>query len=86
MGFLQKPFWRKATTDFFINEANRLKSILCDKDGHAALQRLFQWFVLHTKEKGHFHVVMASSDSFFTLWLEKFVGSSRYSTYVLEAH
>ena len=26
---------------------------------------------------------MASSDSFFNLWLEKFIGSSRYNTYVL---
>ena len=68
---------------FFIDEANRLRSLLCDKDRQAALESLFQWFVLHTKEKRHFHVLMASSDSFFNLWVEKFIGSSRYHTYVL---
>ena len=68
---------------FFIDEANRLRSLLCDKDGQAALESLFQWFVLHTKEKRHFHVLMASSDSFFNLWVEKFIVSSRYNTYVL---
>ena len=56
---------------------------VCDRDGHAALESLFQWFVMHTKEKRHFHVIMVSSDSFFNLWLEKFIGSSRYNTYVL---
>ena len=40
-------------------------------------------FIMHTKEKRHFHVIMASSDSFFNLWLEKYIGSSRYNTYVL---
>ena len=68
---------------FFIDEANRLRSLLCDKDGQAALESLFQWFVLHTKEKRHFHVVMASSDSFYNLWVERYIGSSRYTTYVL---
>ena len=52
--------------------------------GHCCvLESLFQWFVMHTKEKRHFHIIMASSDSFFNLWLEKFIGSSRYNTYVL---
>ena len=39
--------------------------------------------ILHTKEKQQFHVIMASLDSFFNLWVEKFIGSSRYTTYVL---
>ena len=68
---------------FFIDEANRLRSLLLDKDGQAALESLFQWFVLHTKEKRQLHVIMASSDSFYTLWVEKFIGSSRYNMYVL---
>ena len=34
-------------------------------------------------EKHHFHVIMASSDSFYNLWVERFIGSSRYNTYVL---
>ena len=68
---------------FFIDEANRLRSLLCDRNGQAALESLFQWFVMHTKEKRNFHVIMASSDSFFNLWVEKFIGASRYNTYVL---
>ena len=68
---------------FFIDEANRLRSLLCNTEGQAALESLFQWFVLNTKEKRRFHVIMASSDSFYHLWVEKFIGSSRYSTYVL---
>ena len=64
----------------FIDEANRLSSLLCDKHGEDALQSLFEWLVLHTKEKRHFHVIMASSDSFFNLWIERYIGSSRYNT------
>lgn len=67
----------------FIDEANRLRTILRDKDGQAALESLFEWLIMHTKEKRHFHVVLASSDSFFNLWVERFIGPSRYSTYVL---
>ena len=67
----------------FFDEANRLKSLLCDRDGQAALESLLQFLVMHTKEKKQFHVIMATSDSFFTLWIERFIGSSRYNTYVL---
>ena len=38
---------------------------------------------MHTKEKWNFHVIMASSDSCFNLWVEKFIGASHYNTYVL---
>ena len=68
---------------FFIDEANRFRSLLCDKDRQAALESLYQWFVLHAKEKRNFHILMASSKSFFNLWAEKFIGSSRSNAYVL---
>ena len=48
----------------YIDEANRLRTILRDKDGQAALETLFEWLIMHTKEKNHFHVVLSSSDSF----------------------
>ena len=67
----------------YIDEANRLQTILDDKDGQEALKSLFEWLIMHTKEKKHFHVVLASSDSFFHLWVERFVGPSRYQSYVL---
>ena len=63
--------------------SNRFRSLLCDKDRQAALESLYQWFVLHAKEKRNFHILMASSKSFFNLWAEKFIGSSRCNAYVL---
>jgi len=68
---------------FVIDEANHLKALLRDQNGQSALESMFEWFVLHTKEKWHFHVVLLSSDSFFNLWVENFVGASRYDVYVV---
>jgi len=34
------------------------------------------------KRKKHFHAIMGTSNSFFTLWIEKFIGFL-YNTYVL---
>ena len=47
---------------FIIDDANRLKTLLKDEDGQAALKSLFNWFVYHTKEQ-NFHTVLISSDS-----------------------
>ena len=68
---------------FVVDEANRLRTLLRDPDGQAALESLFEWFILHTKKKRQFQVILSSSDSFFNLWVERFVGPSRYTTYVL---
>ena len=68
---------------FVIDEANRLKTLQRDPNGQAALESLFEWFVSHTKENRHFHVVLLSSDSFFNKWVERYVGPSRYELYVL---
>lgn len=71
----------------FIDEANRLKTLLRDKEfGEEALSSMFAWFVKNTKEVGNFHVVLASSDSFFHLWASErhnFTQSGQCDTYVV---
>lgn len=67
----------------FVDETNRLRTILRDADGQATLETFFEWLVMNTKEKQNFHVVLSSSDSFFNLWVEWFDGPSRYTTFVL---
>ena len=78
---------------YVIDQANELKSLLRDKDGQAALERLFRTFVRHTKEQHNLmmvnpiatnhHVILISSESFFDQWVEGFVGPSNYSVYVV---
>lgn len=64
----------------FIDEANRLEALLQDERGNALLNDFFAWIVQNTKETNKFHIVMASSDSFFFKWICQFVdsGSFRY--------
>ena len=71
------PEWRLRTGTqrkpvLFIDEANKLGRISKkpDDDGAAALKSFLEWCVLNTKEEGRFHVVFASSDSFFMDWLD----------------
>ena len=73
----------KRTPILFIDEASRLNSLLRDPEGHEALVNMFEWFVKSTKQSHQFHIVLASSDSFFHLWVTKFVGSSRFKSYVI---
>ena len=71
-------WWRGTQTPIlFIDEANELNALLKDPLGQSALTNLFKWFVLNTKQKYRFHVVLASSDSFFHVWAEDHVGESR---------
>lgn len=67
----------------FIDEANEMRTLLKDDQGHQALQDMFKWFVMNTKQNHRFHVILGSSDSFFHLWVEKFVGASRFQSYVI---
>jgi AAA+ ATPase superfamily predicted ATPase len=67
----------------FIDEASRLNALLKDKDGHAALTNMFEWFVRNTKQHNRFHVILGSSDSFFHLWVQKYIGASRFNSYVI---
>jgi hypothetical protein len=67
----------------FIDEASRMRILLKDKYGHDALTNMFEWFVRNTKQHHRFHVVLGSSDSFFHLWVQKYIGSSRFTSYVI---
>lgn len=68
---------------FIVDEANTLKTILRDQDGQVALESLFEWFILHAKEKGSFHVMLLSSAGLFDEWVGELVGASKYTTYVV---
>ena len=68
---------------FIIDEANELRALTKEDDGNAALHNFFKWLVLNTKERNRFHVLLSSSDSFFHLWVSKYIGSTRYETYVI---
>jgi hypothetical protein len=70
------PIWRLRTGTqrrpvLFIDEANKLGGISEHPGdiGSKALRSLLDWCVLNTKQEGRFHVVFASSDSFFMDWL-----------------
>ena len=63
-----------------IDEANELRALSKDADGNEALHNLFKWLVLNTKERSRFHVLFSSSDS---LWVSKYIGTTRYETYVI---
>ena len=71
------------TPILFIDEANELKTLLEDPDGHGALLSLFKWMVKNTKQISRFHVVLASSDSFFHLWINQYIGKSFFESYVI---
>lgn len=47
------------------------------------MHNVFKWLVLNTKELRRFHAMFASSDSFFHLWVAKYIGSTRYESYVI---
>ena len=68
---------------FIIDEVNELWALSKDPDGSEALHNLFKWLVLNTKERSRFHVLFSSSDSFFHLWVSKYIGSTRYEIYVI---
>ncbi|MFI5343530.1 MAG: ATP-binding protein [Chlamydiales bacterium] len=67
----------------FIDEASRMRWLLTNSDGHKALNELFKWFVKNTKQEPRFHVILAASDSFFHLWIEQFIESSRLTNCVI---
>ncbi len=79
----------KQSPILFIDEANKLKMLLNREDkelkeeGHIALVNLFEWFVKNTKQEHRFHVVLGTSDSFYNLWIEEFVGPTRFKSYVV---
>ena len=79
-----QSFWYgRQTPILLIDEAHELNALVKDPDGHDALTNIFKWLVLNTKEVNRFHSVLVSSDSFFHLWVTKYIGSSRYINYVI---
>ena len=66
-----------------VDQANELQKLLRYKDGQAALENLFQWFIRNTKELQKFHVVLISSENFFDQWVEQFVGPTNYCVHVI---
>ena len=80
----QGNIWKGLKTPIlFIDEANKLKTLLEDPDGHGALLSFFDWMVKNTKQISRFHVVLASSDSFFHLWINEYIGDAFFQSYVI---
>ena len=63
-----------------IDEANRIRALLDDERGSAALNDFFAWIVQNTSR---FHVMMASSDSFFLRWITQYVDSAYFRNFVI---
>ena len=77
-------YWYGAKAPIFIiDEANELGAVTKDRDGNESLYNFFKWLVLNTKEQNRFHVLLSSSDSFFHLWVSKYIGTTWYETYVI---
>jgi len=70
----------------FVDEANRLDYLLSDGDGNKGtrvLNDFFAWVVENSKEANRFHVIMASSDSFFLKWLNQFIDSGSFVNFFM---
>jgi len=66
-----------------LDEANRLSFLSQDDEGGRVLNDFFAWIVENSKQANRFHVVMASSDSFFLKWINQFVDSAAYGNFFL---
>lgn len=68
----------------FIDEANEMANLpKSGEEGAGALRDLLNFFVKCTKQDRKFSVILASSDSFYPLWLSRYIGSKRFNTYVI---
>lgn len=67
----------------FIDKANCLEALLDDKRGSTVLNDFFAWLVENTKQMNRFHLIMASSDSFFLKWITQFVDSGSFTNLVI---
>jgi hypothetical protein len=52
-----------------IDEANVFGQLEGSEEGEVLLKSILSWMVANTKEKGRFHIVLTSSDSFFFNWI-----------------
>uniref|UniRef100_A0A1X7VJC3 ATPase domain-containing protein n=1 Tax=Amphimedon queenslandica TaxID=400682 RepID=A0A1X7VJC3_AMPQE len=64
----------------FIDHADKISKLTLTKEGTDALQLFLEFLIKCTK---HFPVVLASSDSFYRLWLAKFIGADKFKTHVI---
>mmetsp|Transcript_13347 Transcript_13347/g.22352 ORF Transcript_13347/g.22352 Transcript_13347/m.22352 type:complete len:473 (-) Transcript_13347:332-1750(-) len=64
-----------------IDEANELDELSRTKAGRAELKKFLSLAVDYTKVNSRFHIVMATSDSFFLDWLKMRVNPGSYSVY-----
>ena len=67
----------------FIDEANKMVNLTDTETDRKALHAFLSFLVMCTKQVGRFDVVLASSDSFYHMWLTKYIGSSQFNTYVI---
>jgi len=62
----------------FVDKASHLDYLLSDDDGNKGtrvLNDFFSWVVENSKEANRFHVIIASSASFFLKWINQFIDS-----------
>lgn len=72
------------TPILFIDEAHALFSLAKAPEGNEVLYNLFQWFTFSSKEELFFHVLLASKDSFFYQWVERYIEAIHYKVYLME--
>ncbi|CAI2179359.1 1653_t:CDS:2 [Funneliformis geosporum] len=66
-----------------IDEANMFSQLCVAEEGKVLLKSILNWMVVNTKEKGRFHVVLTSSDSFFFDWIENLLLIPHATPYVV---
>ena len=60
-----------------------MSKLLEDPLGNHVLDDFLSWLVQNTKESGRFHVVMASSESFFHEWITSYTDGSYFNNVVI---
>ncbi|CAI2199652.1 7045_t:CDS:2, partial [Funneliformis geosporum] len=66
-----------------IDEANMFSQLCVSEEGKVLLKSILNWMVVNTKEKGRFHVVLTSSDSFFFNWIANLLHIPHATPYVV---
>ncbi|KAF0482060.1 hypothetical protein F8M41_023519 [Gigaspora margarita] len=66
-----------------IDEANMFSQLGSSENGEVLLKSILNWMVVNTKEKGRFHIVLTSSDSFFFDWIVNLLHIPHATPYVV---
>ncbi|PKC04664.1 hypothetical protein RhiirA5_487516 [Rhizophagus irregularis] len=64
-----------------IDEANLLNQL--EHKDKSLLKLILNWFVLNSKERERFHIVLTSSDSFFFTWLTECLNTLHVKPYII---